>query len=263
MLASSRLLAAAFLLAACGPEAGKAETPARANNGGSGPAVARGGASGEGGSAASASGGAPSGSGGAPSSAGGVPLPASVTANFPNQGWFGDDQVAKAFTPGTTVIRQGDATTGPCGARQAPMRGRCLKVVYTPPANLSKPDGGSGYVGVFFLTTLLKEHAGTKIGDPNWGDFPDEPGVALAPGASKVSFHAAAEAEGTAVAFKAGVMKDSFVVAEQAETLGTTWKSYALPITGSYGAAVLGGFAWVLTDTSKPVTFYLDNIVWE
>jgi hypothetical protein len=289
MVLSSRIrltrrvaFASLLLASACGPQATKTDKPARSGAGGS-PAVDRSGGAG-GGSAAGGSGGS-TGSGGTASGAGGttssagtggtgaapmgdaVPLPASVTASFPNQGWFADDVLVKSFGAGSTVIKMADASTGPCAARQAPMRGRCLKIVYTPPAGVSAPDGGAGYVGVFFLTTVLKDHSGgtppAKIGDPNWGDYPDEAGVNIAPGATKITFHAASETEGQSVSFKAGVAKDNFVVAEQAEVLGTAWKAYSLPLASAYAPQVLGGFAWVLTNTAKPATFYLDNIVWE
>jgi hypothetical protein len=48
--------------------------------------------------------------------------------------------------------------------------------------------------------------------------------------------------------------------------LGTAWKTYELSLAGqSYGGSkgVIGAFAWVLKDTTKAATFYLDNIVWQ
>jgi hypothetical protein len=193
-----------------------------------------------------------------------VSLPMSVTAQFPNQGWFADPSVSAAFAPGSMVIKQTDVTTGPCATRPAEARGKCLKVVYTPPPGLVPPATG-GWVGVFFLTTLLNDHAEltppAKAGDANWGS---EPGRHIAAGAVEISFSAAAEAAGTAVTFKAGTDMDSFAVMEQTETLGTAWKTYSLPLAGqSYGTSVIGGFAWVLKDTTKSATFYLDNIVWQ
>ena len=51
---------------------------------------------------------------------------------------------------------------------------------------------------------------------------------------------------------------------EQRELLGTSWKSYSLSLAGvTYGNNVVGGFAWILSDTTKATTFYLDNILWE
>jgi hypothetical protein len=188
----------------------------------------------------------------------------SVTAQFQNQGWFADPALEKLFQPGSMIIRQVDGTTGPCAARMPQSRGKCLKVTYTPPPGLVAPATG-GWVGVFLLTTVSSDHPEAmppvRIGEANWGI---EPGPKVAPGATKISFLGAADQEGVAVTFKAGTDKDSFVVPEQRELLGTTWKAYSLPLTGaSYGNGVIGAFAWVLTDTTKPATFYLDNIVWE
>ena len=284
----SLLVSGLGAIATCGPEANKTDNVPRGSNGGGGSdtSAARNGGAG-GGAAAGSDGAGSAGQSGSGNGAAGngsgngndagtppvmvgavVPLPLSVTAQFPNQGWFGDPVLEKAFGEGSNVIRQVDATTGPCMSRQAPMRGKCLKITFTPPAaGAANPDGGAGWVGVFFLTTILKDHSDLvpplKIGQPNWGDA-GEAGVNIAPGATKISFNAAADVEGQSVSFKAGVDKDSFVVAEQAEVLGTAWKSYSLSLAGAmYGNNVIGGFAWVLTDTSKPATFYLDNIIWE
>jgi hypothetical protein len=193
-----------------------------------------------------------------------IPLPMSVTAQFENQGWFADPSVTAFFQPGSMVIRQADGTTGPCAARMPQVRGKCLKITYTPPAGLVPPAGG-GYVGVFFLTTATTDHPEAmppvRVGDANWGV---EPGRNIAPGATKISFLGAADQAGTGVSFKAGTDKDSFAVPEARQVLGTAWQRYELPLLGaSYGSNVVGGFAWILTETTKPATFYLDNIVWE
>jgi hypothetical protein len=187
-----------------------------------------------------------------------------VTAQFQNQGWFADATLSAHFKPGSRVIDQVDVTTGPCGMRQGGMRGKCLRVTYTPPAGLMPPAAG-GWVGVFFLTTLLDAHPelmpAAAAGDANWGV---EPGRNVAPGATKIAFQAAAAQEGLAVTFKAGTDKDSFVLPEQTEVLGPAWKPFSLSLADqSYGSDVIGAFAWVLKDTTKPATFYLDDIVWE
>jgi hypothetical protein len=193
-----------------------------------------------------------------------VPLPMTVTSFYNNQGWFGDAAVAASFTTGSMVIQQGDSSSGACAARDPGARGKCLQVIYTPPAGLTPPMGG-GYVGVFFLTTLTMAHPElsppANLGEANWGA---EPGKAIAPGATQISFFAASASAGLSVTFKAGTDKDSFVLPETAETLGTTWQKVSLPLGGqSYGSSVIGAFAWVLKDTTHPATFYLDGIVWE
>jgi hypothetical protein len=264
----------------CGPDASKTEkpTPARSTGGSGGSAGGAGGSAagtgGAGGSTAGTGGAgagtggttggtSAGGTGGGPSAGSAIPLPMVVTMHYENQGWFGDPGVQGAFGTGS-VIQQGSTATGPCAQRPPGARGQCLKVVYTPPSGVTAPPTG-GWVGVFFLTTILQNHDDKvpplKIGDANWGA---EPGRNVAPGATKISFSAAAATAGLAVTFKAGTDQDSFVIPEQVETLGTAWASYALPFNGaSYGSNVIGAFCWVLKDTTKPATFYLDNIVWE
>jgi hypothetical protein len=191
------------------------------------------------------------GSGPGPSS-GVVPLPMTVTTEYTNQGWFGDPAVQAAFVPGSTVIKQSDSSTGPCANRDPMARGKCLQVVYTPPPNL---PSGPGFVGVFFLTTVM------ATGEANWGT---EPAKNIAPGAKQISFFAAGASDGVSVTFKAGTDKDSFVVPESSQTLTSGWKKYSLSLANmTYGNNVVGAFAWVLLDTHKAATFYLDGIVWE
>jgi hypothetical protein len=258
-----------MLVAGCGPSA------APIDSGGKGGGTASGGSTGSTGGSTGSTGGTTGGGGGsggmtAMADAGtgtsgtAIPLPMSVTAQFQNQGWFADPGLAATFQPGSMVINQADSTSGPCAMRATNARGKCLKVVYTPPAGVMPPATG-GWVGVFFLTTLLNDHAeltpAAKAGDANWGA---EPGRNIAAGATAISFSAAAEADGTGVTFKAGTDKDLFVLPEQTEVLTTTWKTYSLSLAGqSYGSSVVGAFAWVLKDTTKPATFYLDNIVWQ
>jgi hypothetical protein len=269
------LLLTATFAAGCGPDAATTDNPGP-RPGGSGGSATTGGSTGTGtggstgtgtggstGAGTGGSGGATGGSGAAPG--GGLALPMVVTTNFDNQGWFADPELEKAFQPGSMVIRQADGTTGPCATRMSQARGKCLKISYTPPAGLMPPATG-GWVGVFFLTTVLTDRPTAappvKVGDANWGSS-GEPGRNIAAGATKITFLAASDVAGQAVTFKAGTASDSFVVADKPEVLGTSWQSYSLPLTGSYGTNVFGAFAWVLTDTTKPATFYLDNIVWE
>jgi hypothetical protein len=249
-----------FLAAGCGPTA----TPID-NSGGKG-GSATGGSTGPTGGSGGGGGSPVTADGGTTMSGTAIPLPMSVTAQFQNQGWFADSTVSASFQPGSMVIQQGDASTGPCAMRAPSARGKCLKIIYTPPPKLVPPSTG-GWVGVFFLTTLLNDHAELmppgKAGDANWGA---EAGRTVAAGATKISFSAAAEVDGTAVTFKAGTDNDSFVVPEQPEVLGTAWKTYELSLAGQmYGGpkGVIGAFAWVLKDTTKAATFYLDNLIWQ
>jgi hypothetical protein len=195
----------------------------------------------------------------------GVPrLPAVVTTDFPNQGWFGDAAISLEFRPGSTVIVQSEAVTGPCAMRAPAATGRCLKIVYTPPPGLVPPAEG-GFVGLFFLTTLVQDHPDAmppaRIGEANWGL---EPALPLPPGATRISFLVAGEMDGLSVAFKAGIAPDSFVMPETPVTLTTTWTRHDLSLLGaSYSGGVYGAFAWILHDTTRAATFYLDSIVWQ
>jgi hypothetical protein len=182
-----------------------------------------------------------------------VPLPLVVTDHFQNVGWFGDAAVMAHFRPGSMIIQQGDGTTGPCAARHAGARGRCLQIAYTPPAGLPPAPNG-GWVGVYFLRSLA-------TGEPNWGL---EPGLPVAPGATRITFAAATAQPGLKVTFRAGTDKDPFVLPEQNEALAASWTTFAMPLAGAtYPAGLLGAFAWVLKDTTRAATFYLDDIVWE
>jgi hypothetical protein len=250
-----------ILTLGCGPDAAPIKTGGAGSGGSTGGSTGTGGG---GGGAKGGTGGGTSADGGTTMSGTAIPLPMSVTAQFQNQGWFADKAVSAAFLPGSMVIKQADATTGPCATRAPDARGKCLKISYTPPPNLMPPATGS-WVGVFFLTTYLNDHPElvppAKAGEANWGA---ESGRNIAPGATKISFAAAAEVDGTAVTFKAGTDKDSFVLPEQTEVLTTGWKTLELSLAGqTYGTNVIGAFAWILKDTTKAATFYLDNIVWQ
>jgi hypothetical protein len=195
-----------------------------------------------------------------------VPLPLVVTEHFPNRGWFGDAAITSFFKPGVQLIVEAAASDGPCAARPAGARGRCLRITYTPPPGL--PPAGAGtqsFLGSYMLGALTQPHpAGNppgKPGDPNWGQ---EPGLAVMPGARQVSFYAASPEPDVKVAFRAGTAKDAVLLPERTELLNRTWTRYTMPLAGgAIGEALLGGFAWTLKDTRRGVTFYLDDVVWE
>jgi hypothetical protein len=272
------LFTAAAALATVGC-ANRSSTPAPTGSGGQGGSTAQigtggGGAGGQ--TSLDAGRGGASGTGGASAGTGGgggaiaqipIPLPLVVTNVFNNQGWFGDLAVMTFFTSGSTVLSQLQSAAGPCAARPPMALGNCLRVVYTPPPGLVQPDAGAGtYIGIFMLTTLTMSHPELSppgvVGAANWGT---EPGRVVAPGATKVSFWAASATDGLSVSFRAGTQDDPFTLPEQVETLTTTWTQYELSLAGpGYEThPIIGPFGWVLHDTSKPATFYLDGIVWE
>jgi hypothetical protein len=99
-----------------------------------------------------------------------------------------------------------------------------------------------------------------RPGQANWGY---EPAVALPPGATRLSFYAAAEAP-VAITFRAGIDRDAFVTPELTVTLTPGWKAYSIPLAGvSYGWNVFGPFGWLVKDTTRPAAFYVDDIVWD
>ena len=190
-------------------------------------------------------------------------LPMVVTNLFQNRGWFGDAAIEAFFGTSSRVISESASATEPCAMRAPGAAGRCLRFSYTPPAGLVQPPEG-GHVGLFFLTTVLSYHPEVaptpRPGTANWGY---EPTIALPPGATDVSFWAAAEGPGVTVTFRVGANQDNFAVPELTETLSTTWKQYRISLAGAqYGSNVVGPFGWVLNDTSKAATFYVDGIVW-
>jgi len=272
------------LFAACGAAGPRAGTGGRAGEpatGGAGPGAGSGGApggavdasavAGVGGSGGMGTGGAPpSGDAGVSDAqrAGaaippGVPvgLPMVVTDHYQNRGWFGDPDITGRFA-GSGLIQEAEGS-GPCVMRAAGARGKCLRFVYTPPVQLMPPATG-GWVGDFFLRTLKFYHPEVsptpRPGQANWGY---EPAVALPPGATRVSFYAAAP-EPVTVSFRAGIDRDAFLLPELTVTLTPAWKQYAISLEGvRYGWNVFGPFGWALKDTRKGATFYVDGVVWE
>jgi hypothetical protein len=189
-------------------------------------------------------------------------LPMVVTDLYQNRGWFGDEAIQSLFGTSTRVIGESGAAAGPCATRPPGAAGRCLRFEYTPPGGLVPPPTG-GYVGLFFLTTVSSYHPEVaptpRPGSANWGV---EPTIALPPGATDVSFWAAAATPGVTVTFRVGADQDNFAVPELTQTLSTTWTQYRISLQGAqYGANVIAPFGWQV-DTGKPATFFVDGIVW-
>ncbi len=193
-----------------------------------------------------------------------VGLPMVVTDNYENRGWFGDADITGRFSGSGMIAEAGTSTAALCTSGRTPgARGKCLEFSFRPPAARMLPPEG-GYVGDFLLTTLALPHPEASPtphkGEANWGY---EPAVALPPGATHISFYAAAP-EPVAVTFGAGVGRDQFQVPEVTHTLTPTWQPYSISLAGaSYGTNVFGAFSWTLKDTSKPARFFIDGVVWE
>ncbi len=193
-----------------------------------------------------------------------IPLPLVVTDHFTNRGWFGDGTISRHFQAGSMVIEEAVSTTGPCAARPAGARGACLQFTYTPPPGFAPPALGA-FVGIYLLPTLRRSHPEAmppaQAGDPNWGL---EPGLPVAPGARRVTFHAASGGSGARVSFRAGTDRDSIVLPEHTEILTPEWRQISMNLAGGdTGGTLIGGFAWTYKETGRPVTFYVDGIVWD
>ena len=47
-------------------------------------------------------------------------------------------------------------------------------------------------------------------------------------------------------------------------TVTPTWKQFSIDLNGGdTGTSLYSGFSWVHHDPGRPITFYLDNIVWD
>jgi hypothetical protein len=189
-------------------------------------------------------------------------LPLVVTDHFENRGWFGDPGTMALFR-GSALIREVDSAAGPCAARPPGARGKCLAFTYTPPPGYT-PTAGA-FIGEAFLRTLTAFHPEVvptpRPGAANWGI---EPAVALAAGATRLSFQAAAATPGVTVTFRAGIDRDAFVVPPLTKTLTTSWQPLAIPLDGvRTGNNLFSPFSWMLSVLDKPVTFYVDAVVWE
>ena len=100
----------------------------------------------------------------------------------------------------------------------------------------------------------------------NWGD--DGGGVNLT-GAKQLSFWARGEKGGEVVAFKMGLIKrdkpyfDTGTATLSNVALTREWKQYVLPLAGVNLSRIITGFSFSLAASKEPITFYLDDIVYE
>jgi hypothetical protein len=216
-------------------------------------------------------------------------LPFVVDGKFIPSGYEGD-AVGLAPNPGAIAMptTMGDPTCG--GAPRGGMgRGTCHTVTYSPLAPntpIGYPPGATamGWAGVAWQYPLN-----------NWGA---SVGYAIPAGATKVAFYAKGAAGGETISFWAGVIapgatlcNDPFMAGTNPATkitLTTTWTQYTMPIVGTYGTGVITGFGYSLANqfptgagdggapedastkdggdagpTYPPVTFYVDDLVWQ
>jgi len=142
--------------------------------------------------------------------------------------------------------------------------------------------GGSCYVISWASTGPAWAGVYWQYPSNNWGT---EPGLAIAPGAKKVTFYAKGSVGGESVTFKTGGINDplvssvgtygdTFQAAAPTATLTTTWTQYTIDLTGAtYASGVLGGFVWVANAASldggvsaannNNIKFYVDQLQWQ
>lgn len=135
----------------------------------------------------------------------------------------------------------GTITEGTCTQRGGMQRGTCIEVQW----------GGSaaGWGGAYF-----------QYPANNWGAAM---GYLIPQGFTQVSLYAWGAAGGENVEFKAGISSaDGFELTGGEQTLTTTPQRFTIDISSAAYVHVAGGLAWFAIGTD-PITFYLDDIVYE
>jgi len=196
------------------------------------------------------------GSGGSGSSSGSgddggpLALPFTVSDDFVPSGFMGDSP-----TDFNGIAMSAD--TSACPSRAPNAVGACYSVQWTP---TFVPDAKSAWVGVYW-----------QYPSNNWGALPGKP---VSAGATKVSFAAMGAKGGEVIQFLAGGVNttggnpaltnaDSFS-ATASVTLTSSWATYEVPLTGDTYSSIIGAFAWTITTSATdPISFYVDDIVWE
>jgi hypothetical protein len=219
-------------------------------------------------------------------------LPFAVDSKYIASGYEGD-AVGLAPNPGAISMptTMGDPSCG--GMPRGGMgRGTCHTVIYSPLAAgtpIGYPVGATamGWAGVAWQYPLN-----------NWGG---SVGYAIPAGATKLAFYAKGAVGGETVSFWAGVVapggtavcSDPFMSGTNPQTkitLTNTWAQYTMPIIGTYATGVITGFGYSLANqvptgdggvedagavdaaakdggdagsAFPPVTFYVDDLVWQ
>ncbi len=179
-------------------------------------------------------------------------LPMPVDGNFIASGYFAGPLQGMDPEPNIMGIVE-----EPCDVTPDPPTsvGTCHKFTFKA-ALLSAPPAGA-YGGVFWQAPVN-----------NWGSGP---GIKVAPGASKVTFRAWSDVDGTVASFNAGgiigVCADDVQLGQQGTPieLGTEPMLGEVSLAGqTYADGVIGGFVWStsVTDTETTVTIYIDDIQW-
>jgi hypothetical protein len=168
-----------------------------------------------------------------------VPLPLLVSDYYSPDGLWGDGE-----TRGALDVQKR------CPDRPPGARGDCYTITYHP--------GDRRFAGIDW-----------QYPHNNWGQ---DPGLQIAPGATRVTVFARGDRGGETVKLGAGqsgamAFKDSFEVPSLEVTLTRAWTRYELPLgsTGYQGpGGVIGAFVLALQASDDgPRTLYLDDLRWE
>lgn len=161
---------------------------------------------------------------------GALPLPVAVDDHWSPSGFMGD-----GAQPGGIVVDE-------CAARgDAAAVGLCRRFTWTP--------GAAGWAGVFW-----------QYPENNWGSLP---GLAIAPGATEVSFLAWGAAGDERVTFGAGMADaDGFAAMAPTQVLTTTPTRYTVSLAEVIYDEVVGAFTWTANEAAAPVVFHVDDLTW-
>ena len=154
-------------------------------------------------------------------------LPLQVDAWFAPSGYMGDGSA-------------GGISASACSLDMTDGASACHEFVWTPLEQ--------GWAGVFW-----------QYPDGNWGE---QPGLQIPPGAQSIRFEAWGEAGGETITFGAGMEAyDGFSV-ERTIVLSEEPTSHSVDLSQVAYDAVAGGFVWTAANASSPVTFYIRGIEW-
>lgn len=169
---------------------------------------------------------------GGPGGTGPTVLPFAVDDWYGPSGYMGDGENPGAIADAMTCL----------DSRPTTWLGRCHRYTWTP-------------------TTLMWAGVYWQYPDGNWGDLP---GLPVPAGATKISFQAWGDTGTEVVDFMVGMMAvDGFQVTQMEVPLSTEPQPFSLELGGASYTRVVGGFGWVVKDSTTPVTFNIDDIRWE
>lgn len=170
------------------------------------------------------------------------PIDSAVALPF----WVDAHYAMSGFFPGPPGVM--DVNEGCPGVMDTDPQSACRRITFTP--------NGSTFGGFYFQNP-----------PDNWGQ---QPGLSIAPGATRITFRAWGETGSELAAFGAGLdndepNSDGWHVEGMPSPLPTTPTQFSVDLSGITYDRVVGGFLWVVSvpDGTTPVTIYLDNVRWE